>query len=518
MMRKFAWLALLFSMAAKAQTNGKPQNRPHALTKVNLQTRYNADDAGLPSAPVAPTGSVPTTTPKAPGPGNTSQINAGSSASAVPQSPGHQVPNSPAQATPRGPSTMRTLTIKDAEQLALKNNPQISGARLTALAAQQVTRETRSALWPTAVTDITGVDSNDRRLAAGSLNNPIIFERAAVGATVSQLITDFGRTANLVSSSDLNAKAENENAVATQEQIRLATDQAFYNALQAHSVTTVAQQTVNARQTVADQIQALYKSKLKSELDLSFANVNLAQAKLLLLDAQNNENASYAGLAAVLGFSNLQNFQLVEDTTPLTSPPANIDDLISQAFANRPELLALRYHYQSARKFQAAERDLLFPTIRALGAIGDVPAGNPQLAPPHTSAFDNWYGAVGANIEIPIFNGFLYTARAREASLRAQATDERLRDMRDRISRDVRTSWLNANTAYSRLAVAQQLLDQANLALNLAQTRYQLGLGSIVELSQAQLQQTQAQIGNAQAGYDYRLAIAVLRYEIAATP
>jgi outer membrane protein len=79
----------------------------------------------------------------------------------------------------------------------------------------------------------------------------------------------------------------------------------------------------------------------------------------------------------------------------------------------------------------------------------------------------------------------------------------------------VRTSWLNASTAYNRLAVTQQLLDQAQLALDLADTRYRLGLGSIVELSQAQLQQTQAQIGNAQAGYDYRLASAVLRYEIA---
>jgi outer membrane protein len=209
-------------------------------------------------------------------------------------------------------------------------------------------------------------------------------------------------------------------------------------------------------------------------------------------------------------------FSLENTSTRL--PQGNVNDLISQAFSSRPELLALSYEYQSARKFQTAERDLLFPTVRALGAIGDVPAGNPALAFPHTSAFGNWYGAVGANIEIPIFNGFLYSARAREADLKAQAADERLRDMHDRISRDVRTSWLNASTAYSRLAVSQQLLDQSDLALDLAQTRYQLGLGSIVELSQAQLQQTQAEIGNAQAGYDYRLARAVLRYETAASP
>ena len=98
---------------------------------------------------------------------------------------------------------------------------------------------------------------------------------------MSQLITDFGRTKNLVSSADLSAKAANQNAAATKEQILLAVDQAFYGALQAHAVLVVAQQTVGARQTVADQVGALFKSKLKSQLDFSFANVNLAQASCL---------------------------------------------------------------------------------------------------------------------------------------------------------------------------------------------------------------------------------------------
>jgi outer membrane protein len=259
-------------------------------------------------------------------------------------------------------------------------------------------------------------------------------------------------------------------------------------------------------------VEALFKSKLKSELDFSFASVNLAQAKLLLLDAQNNGNAALATLSMVLGFPSLENFQLVAETSPLTPPPGNVDDLISEAFSSRPEILSLQFQYESAKKFQTAERDLLFASIRAMGAVGDTPVGNPAVAP-NPGALSNTYGAVGANIDIPLFNGFLYTARAREANLRAQATQERLRDMRNLISRDVRTSWLNANTAYQRLAVTQQLLQQANLALSLAQSRYNLGLGSIVELSQAQLQQTQAQISYAQAGYDYRLSLAVLTYE-----
>ena len=262
--------------------------------------------------------------------------------------------------------------MKDAQGLALKNNPQISVARLTALASQQVTREVRSSLWPTARIDLTAVDANPgTRLTAGALNNPILYERAAAGASVSQLITDFGRTSNLVASANLAAKAENQNALATKEQILLAVDQAFYNTLQAQDVLTVAQHTVQDRQTVSDQVGALFKSKLKSQLDFSFANVNLAQAKLLLLDAQNNVNAAQTTLSAVLGFQNLQNFQLVEDSTPIIQPPDNVDDLITSAFTMRPEILALEFQSQSAQRFQKAERDLLFPDIRALGVVGD---------------------------------------------------------------------------------------------------------------------------------------------------
>lgn len=422
---------------------------------------------------------------------------------AVPGS--QQPPAAPPPAPP--PSGYQSLSLQEAEAIALKNNPQISVARLAALAQHQVTREVRSALWPASSGYITAVDAHDNtRITAGVLNNPSVFERAGGGTVLSQLITDFGRTTNLVSSASLQARAADQNAVATREQILLAVNQAFYGALQAQAVLRVAEQTVNARQTVADQVEALFRSKLKSELDASFARVSLAQAKLLLLDARNNANAALANLSAVLGFSTLQNFYLVESAEQIVPPPSSLDQLIADAEKQRPEIQALELQSQSAQKFRVAERDLMLPNIRALAAVGGTPIRDDRI-------LSNWYGAVGVNLEVPIFNGFLYSARAHEADLRAQAAADRLRDLRNRISRDVRTSWLNANSAYDRMNVTQQLLEQANLALNLAQTRYQLGLGSIVELSQAQLQQTQAVISNTQAGYDYRLALATLRFE-----
>ena len=398
------------------------------------------------------------------------------------------------------------LSVKDAESIALKNNPAISEARLNALASEQVTREVRSNLWPQAYADITAVDSRDNsRITAGALNNPIVFTRAAGGATLSQLITDFGHTTNLVSSARLQAKADEQSAVATKEDVLLAVDHAFYSALESHAILRVAEQTVASRQLLSDQVSALTKSKLKSDLDLSFANVNLAQAKLLYLDALNNDKAAVASLSAILGYPTLEQFELINDTDSLTPPPAEIDQLIAEAFAKRPEILALEFASESADKLHQADRDQNLPTISALAAYGDSPVRDDRVYGP--------YAAVGVNVQIPIFNGFYFSAKSHEADLRSQAARQKLSDLRNRISRDVRTSWLTAGTAFDRVSVNEQLLAQANLALDLAQTRYKLGLSSIVELSQAQLQQTQAEIGSAQAGFEYRLALSILRYQ-----
>jgi len=413
------------------------------------------------------------------------------------------------QASAQASTTATPLTLADAEAVALKNNPQITVGRLRALAAEQYVRESRSALLPNAYLSLTGVDANPgSRIAAGFLNNPILFPRAAGGASISQLVTDFGRTTNLLSSSEFSAKAEDQNAAATRADILLAVDQAFYNSLDTQALVRVAEETVEARQTLVDKVQALASAKLKSELDLSFAKVELARAKLLLLESRNNFQAAVAGLSAVLGYPTQQNFQLVEETGPLSPPAPDVQPLIQQAFEQRPEIKALQFEVASAQKFGHAEHDLWRPTVNALGVVGEAPVRDDHIP--------NWYGAVGVNINIPVFNGFLYSSRAKAADLATEADRQRLRDLENTISRDVRVSWQDTNRAYERLSVTEQLRQQADLALDLAQARYNLGLGSIVEFTQAELQKTEADIADTDATYQYRLTRMVLAFTIAA--
>jgi hypothetical protein len=103
----------------------------------------------------------------------------------------------------------------------------------------------------------------------------------------------------------------------------------------------------------------------------------LAQSKLLLVDAQNHENASLATLSMMLGYPNIQTFQLVDGTSSVVEPPGNVNDLISQAFTMRPEILSLNFHYESAQKFERAQHDSLLPSIRDLAAAGDLRCGIP---------------------------------------------------------------------------------------------------------------------------------------------
>lgn len=425
-------------------------------------------------------------------------------------------PPAPAQAAP--PATGQSaqlpeLTLAQAEQLAIQKNPHVTVGKLLALAQHQVSLESRSAELPSATLDATAVDSLEgSRIGAGSLTSSRLLEHAGAGVNVSQLIYDFGRTHNLVLSQKLSEKASDANALATTEEIVLATDQAFYDALIAQAELDVAHQTVNTRQTTDTQVGEMTRNKLKSTLDQSFADVDLSQAQLLLLDAQNNADASMAALDAVLGLDHGTTYRLVEDAAAPAPPPPDVAPLIQTAIQQRPDLQALTLNTQSAQKFARAQWDQLLPSISAEGTVGTIPVH------PGSYYIDNWWGGVGGNLSVPVFNGFLYSSEAREAKYRAQAASENARDLRDRIVRDVRTSWLQANNNWQRMAVTAQLVKQANLAFGLAQTRYKLGLSSIVELSQAQLQQTSAQIQDTSARYQYRLSLSTLNYEMGVAP
>jgi outer membrane protein len=405
------------------------------------------------------------------------------------------------------------LTLHDAEQIAIRNNPRIRVAQLLARAQHQVVRETRSAYLPQLVGGVVATQADSgSRFTIDELRSTRLLTHAGGGLDLHQLITDFGHTSNLIASSKLQEKAQNAQAQASTLDIVLVTDQAFYSALESQAMVQVAQQTVNTRQTTDTQITELTHNKLRSTIDLAFAEENLAQAKLLLLDAQTQYNRDINALTSVLGFDRPMTYTLVETGSAVTSPPPDQDQLVQMALNQRPDLMALDYDQQAAKKYSRAQRDQLLPTISTMGVVGATPVRDGQYFN------SSWFGAVGVDLEVPIFNGFRYVAQADEADARARAAQENLRDLRDRVVRDVRDAWLQTNTSYQKIAVTQQLVQASNMGLQLAQARYKLGLSSIVELSQSQLELTQASIENVNAQYEYQLSLAALNYQLGTLP
>jgi outer membrane protein len=402
--------------------------------------------------------------------------------------------------------TPRKLTLQEAEALAVRQHPQIAGARLATQAAGQVIRETRSPLYPQVSASATAVGALDNsRIAAGFLNDPNVLNRAAAGVALQQLITDFGRTSHLVESSKLREQSQEAGEVASRAAVLLEVDRAYFRALRAQGLVKTAQETVAARQLVVDQVTALAQSALKSQLDVSFASVNLSDAKLLLSTAQSEVQEAFTDLSNALGLPQPDTFDLAEAAVA-SAPEPDASGLIQQALQQRPELAGLRLDRDAALQFAQAERALVRPVISGAAAAGGVPA--------HDSNLQGRYAAAGINLTVPVFNGSLFASRRSEAELRAQAASERLRDAQNRVAHDVNVAWLSASNAFQRIGLTDQLLAQANLAMDLAQSRYDLGLSSIVELGQAQLNKTSAEIQNLTSRYEFQIQSAVLKFQV----
>ena len=402
------------------------------------------------------------------------------------------------------------LTLADAQKVALQNHPQIAAANYRALAAQEVVKENRAGYFPTANLYVDAVGANDEgtRIMAGGLNNPSVYERGAGGLAVSQLITDFGRTANLTASSKFQAQAESQNANATREQVLLQVNVSYFSVLEAQAVLHVAQQTVDTRQLLLDQVGLLASNKLRSELDVSFARVAVQESKLLLQKAQNDADDAMTSLSTALGYRDPHPFQLAEAPPAALTGTNDVSQLVQTALAERPELLSLRNEHDAALRLAKSERDSRLPTVSAIGMAGD--------APTHDNHLPDNYAVGGIQLSLPLFAGGFYAARQHAAELQAQADNEIVRTLEDDIVRDVHIAWLNVNNALEQLRTTEELVHNAADAYDLAEARYKIGSSSIVELSQAQLSLTSAQIANANARYNVLIQQANLDYQTGA--
>lgn len=401
------------------------------------------------------------------------------------------------------------LTLVQAQAIALQNYPQIIAAEAATKAAKQEVKISRSYYLP----QVTGnairafAGQNTRIGAPEGLNNPTVIDRGSAGIGVSQLITDFGHTSDLIESSKLELEAQKARGNLTKETVLLDATRAYYNLLRAEELLCVAESTVKTRHTFLDQITSLRNAKLKSNLDVSIANQVQGEANLLLLKARSGVDDAQATLAEALGYSEPRTFTLAKDNK-VTPPPSDMESLVNQAMVHNPELAALKAQRDAAKKRAEAESEAQYPTISALGYAGDTPISETDQ-PIRSRALVG-----GVNISIPFYTGGRLSAQEHEATDRAHIAEQDMITLKNQLLRDIRIAYGNTQTAYQNITVTQELVKNSNEALDLTQERYQIGSSSIVDLSQAELAQTQAQIEGANATYEYLINRAVLDYKI----
>jgi outer membrane protein len=398
-----------------------------------------------------------------------------------------------------------TLTLAQAESIAVANQPRLLASQLRARASAQRIREARSGLFPTVAFNATGVGVADTgtATAAGALTTSSISDRFAYGGSLVQMVTDFGRTSALIGAERSLAEAQKDKATLTGAQVRLNVRSAYFQVLGAEAVLRAAQEAQTNRQLILRQINALEQSQLRSTLDVSFASVLENEAELAVVRAESSVQQQRVRLATAMGQVQSITATLVEEAMPAQLSP-DPSSFLAQANVQRADLHAAVSQSHAALRFADAERRLSYPTLNALGAAGQIPY--------HDRTLQGDYAAAGFNLNIPVFNGGLFAARRSEAELEAKARMQDVDEVKLEVNEQVQNEWYQANEAYRSLGVSARLVAQSKEALRLAQARYDAGLGSIVELNEAQLSETSAEITAAGANYTYLTRRAELDY------
>lgn len=404
----------------------------------------------------------------------------------------------------------RPITLAEAERLALRSNPRISGSNLLAVAAGQVTRQTRSAALPNVTASLTSEKAEDgSRIGAGSLGSSRLYTHMGGGISLTQLITDFGRTHELIATDRLRQQGEDQTALATRLDVLLETDEAFYRLLNAQALLGIAKATVKASLDFQALVQDRARNASANDLEKSIAAVDVLQAQLLIADTQNSVDSARAVFAEVINGTQNTSYVAVEDIHASLPPPpeqGSFDNLDAEAQSLRPDLQAILLNARAYGALERAQELQRRPTISALAVGGVTPVA------PNGIFVPKWYAAGGVNITMPLFEGFKIHSQAQEARFEEHAESKQAQALSNAITRDVRIAILNARGAFKRIGLTEQLSAAALQQLAILQARFTSGSGAIEELRQAHIQSIQADISVVNARYDYLITLRRLDY------
>jgi outer membrane protein TolC len=425
-------------------------------------------------------------------------------------------PTAPAEPPPPGTPVMervlgRALSLEETVAIALETQPQIQARLYDYMAAAHRVDQAFAPLLPqltgswtaartqsvssTTVTSAASSQESSRTIIRG-------FDEATTArVTLSQVIFDFGKTFASTEAARRLAEVAQEDVELQRQLITLTVKESFININFARRLIRVQEQAVERADLNLRSARGFFDVGTRPKSDVARAEVDVANARVDLIRARNAERLARVALNTAMGIP-ADTPTEVQDI--LVYQPMTIDrsQLLGQALTQRPEFKQARLRVSEAEaRARRAFRDF-FPDISAAGAYGG------------TRSEFNEIWELRLELQWSIFDGGNRLSRFRETKALIDAAQARVKATELDISREVEQAQLNVGEAQERIAAAQTAVASAQENFRLAQGRFDAGVGTILELTDAQLFLTQAQNTEAQALADYRIALARLERAI----
>lgn len=412
-------------------------------------------------------------------------------------------PIPPQQSIPQ-PSTAKdpnVLTLDEAVLTALANHPNLKAARERVGAQEAVVGQQMAAYYPTLNF------FNSYRTAQtheGNRSSPAAETYVSEGR-VNFTIYNFGKREGSVEAAREVLIATGHNYKATVDAVILGAKQAYYVLLGSQAIVRVREETVKNRELLVRQARGFYEVGTRARIDVARAESNLFNAQADLIAAQNAVSVSWVQLKNALGLRELAERPLVEEAI-ITSIPFTLEQARETAYAQRPELKSFEAQRRAQDQNIAVARRGHLPDINFDAAYGrrhdsDTGVNTFPLQPA-------W--SVGLNLNIPIFDGFRTTNRVEETLRNYWVIRAQEEAQRQQVALDVEQSYLRLVELQERIKANEAAANAAKENLDLANGRYQVGVGSIIEVTDAQTLYTDSQTTYVRALYDYKIADAQL--------
>ncbi|MEW6333189.1 MAG: TolC family protein [Thermodesulfobacteriota bacterium] len=390
-----------------------------------------------------------------------------------------------------------TLDLERCVAIAMERHPSIQAAAWTVLAGESKVGQSRSGYYP----QLSGSVGYNRTDAVSTLSPTAgqSYDNYSSSLSLSQNLYDFGRTDTQVKIQELNrdsSRSDLENVIV---QVSYSVKQAYFALLQARRNREVAREVVGQFQQHLDRAKAFFEVGTKPKFDVTKADVDLSNAKLNLLRAENAYRLGQVTLNNTMGIPEAPDYEVV-DQLAIERVTVDPDEVTRKAYGRRPDLMAIAVKRASLEQSIELARKGYYPTLTGSASYG--------WGGSHFPLDQGW--SVGAQVVVPLFTGYSTKHQIEEAraNLDVLAANESL--LRQTIYRDVKQAWLNLQEAADRIVAAELSVRQATENLDLANGRYAFGVGSPIEVTDALVSVSNAKTAHISALYDYRLAQATL--------